>query len=62
MYTFLGIAGYNSIEWAVVDLACALSGCVSVGLHVTYDDSALQYVLNKTGVKLLFCASDLVYR
>ena len=28
---FVGICGYNGIEWAVCDLACAIAGCVSVG-------------------------------
>lgn len=27
----IGICGYNNIEWAICDFACALIGCVSVG-------------------------------
>lgn len=32
----VGICGHNSFEWSVTDFACAISGCVSVGLHTTF--------------------------
>jgi long-subunit acyl-CoA synthetase (AMP-forming) len=35
--THVGICGFNSIEWAICDFACALAGMVSVGVHVTMD-------------------------
>ena len=44
----VGICGGNCIEWAVGDLACALAGCVSVGIHATYDVPSALHAM-KTG-------------
>jgi long-subunit acyl-CoA synthetase (AMP-forming) len=59
--SFVGISGYNGIEWAVCDLACALAGCVSVGIHTTFDSASALHAIRHTQVSLLFCFSDLVY-
>jgi long-subunit acyl-CoA synthetase (AMP-forming) len=59
--SFVGISGYNGIEWAVCDIACALAGCVSVGLHSTYDAQSAYHAITKADISLLFCAADLVY-
>jgi len=58
--SFIGISGFNGIEWAVCDLACALAGCVSVGLHTTFDTASALHAIQHTDISLLLCVSDVV--
>ena len=44
----IGLCAGNCIEWAACDLACALAGCVSVGIHATYDVPSALHAM-KTG-------------
>lgn len=59
--SFVGICGYNGIEWAACDLACALAGCVSVGIHTTFDTASALHAIQHTDISLLFCVSDVVF-
>ena len=49
----IGLCAGNCIEWAACDLACALAGCVSVGIHSTYDVPSALHAM-KTG-RLIYC-------
>ena len=44
----VGICGFNSIEWAICDLACALTGMVSVGIHSTLTTDEAAHVIVHT--------------
>jgi long-subunit acyl-CoA synthetase (AMP-forming) len=52
---------YEGIEWVVADIACALAGCVSVGIHCTFDINSAKHVFQKANIELLLCAGDKVF-
>lgn len=58
--SFVGISGYNGVEWAVADIAVAFAGCVSVGIHTTFDTTSALHVLQHYQIALLLCSSDLI--
>ena len=58
--SFVAIAGYNDIEWAACDFACALSGLVSVGLHSTFDSHETLFALQNSGCVALLTSADYV--
>ena len=53
------VAGYNDIEWVVVDFACALSGMTSVGLHTTIPKGAALSLCDASDAVCLFAMANL---
>ncbi len=51
--TFVGICGSNRNETAIADFACALAGCVSVGIHSTYDPTGAAKVINNAELSVI---------
>ena len=58
--SFVAISGYNDIEWAACDFACALSGLVSVGLHSTFDARETLFALQNSSCVALLTSADYV--
>jgi long-subunit acyl-CoA synthetase (AMP-forming) len=58
--SFVAIAGYNDIEWAACDFACALAGLVSVGIHSTFNAEEALFALQNSGCVALLTSSDFV--
>jgi long-subunit acyl-CoA synthetase (AMP-forming) len=58
--SFVAIAGYNDIEWAACDFACALSGLVSVGIHSTFNAEEALFALQNSGCVALLTSADFV--
>jgi acyl-CoA synthetase (AMP-forming)/AMP-acid ligase II len=56
--TPIAIAGYNTVEWMIVDFACALSHRTSIGIHTTNSPQTTQYIFNLSSVQILFCAFE----
>lgn len=54
------IAGYNNVEWAVVDFACALAGLRPVGIHLSNDVDTALHVLRSSEARVLVTTSDIV--
>ena len=52
----IGIWSTNRWEWLVVQWACHHLGLVLVNINPAYRQSELNYVLEKTGVKMVFAA------
>ena len=58
--SFVAISGYNDIEWAACDFACALSGLVSVGIHSTFNTEETLFALQNSGCVALLTSVDFV--
>jgi long-subunit acyl-CoA synthetase (AMP-forming) len=58
--SFVAISGYNDIEWAACDFACAMSGLVSVGIHSTFNAEEALFALQNSGCVALLTAADFV--
>eukprot|EP01065_Artemidia_motanka_P022221 TRINITY_DN26448_c0_g1_i1.p1 TRINITY_DN26448_c0_g1~~TRINITY_DN26448_c0_g1_i1.p1 ORF type:complete len:1952 (+),score=493.74 TRINITY_DN26448_c0_g1_i1:218-5857(+) len=54
------ICGYNDFEWLVADMAVAVAGYVSVGIHTTYTDPEVPELLVRVGASCLCVMADLV--
>ncbi|MFE5475622.1 AMP-binding protein [Nocardia sp. NPDC056541] len=50
---FVATLGFTSADYAVVDLACTLSGLVTVPLHNTFDAHQIVPILRETAPRLL---------
>lgn len=56
------LAGYNTIDWALFDFACCISGLRAVGCHATNDVPTALHVLSTSGARVLVATSDLFKR
>ncbi len=59
--SLVAISGYNDIEWAACDFACALSGLVSVGIHSTFSAEETLFALQNSGCVALLTSADFVW-
>ncbi|KNC49765.1 ACS4 protein [Thecamonas trahens ATCC 50062] len=57
---FVGISGPNAFEVALLDMACALSGAGSFGIHTTYTCSEASAVLANASPVVVGCAKQVV--
>jgi fatty acid CoA ligase FadD9 len=49
----VAICGFNTIEWALCDFACAVAGLVSVGIHSNYEEKEAISVLNHSEAQII---------
>eukprot|EP01064_Diplonema_japonicum_P022536 TRINITY_DN3246_c3_g1_i1.p1 TRINITY_DN3246_c3_g1~~TRINITY_DN3246_c3_g1_i1.p1 ORF type:complete len:1703 (+),score=316.86 TRINITY_DN3246_c3_g1_i1:64-5109(+) len=61
-HSYVLIAGYNDLEWAVADFALAVAGMASVGLHTTYTTSRAAAVAKACDAKGLLVMKNLFDR
>ena len=54
-FRFLGLYAKNREEWAITDLAGALSGITVVTLYDTLGKDSIEYILEQTSMKTVFC-------
>lgn len=57
-FRFVSLYSKNREEWVVTDMACILSGLTSVTLYDTLGKDSIEYILDQTQIKTLFCSSD----
>ncbi|MEC8427227.1 MAG: AMP-binding protein, partial [Pseudomonadota bacterium] len=53
----IGIWSGNSSDWIEVDLAIMMAGHVSVPLFAGQEIEATRYIINHSGIELLFCGA-----
>ena len=56
--SFVGICGYNTIEWMVCDFACSLAGMASVGVHTTNNNRMSSYIISNCQISALISVRD----
>ncbi|KAG9025975.1 hypothetical protein FS837_004766, partial [Tulasnella sp. UAMH 9824] len=54
----VGIWAVNRPEWQITDLACQAYNKVSVALYDTLGPDAVEYAINHSEVRVIFCSSD----
>lgn len=57
----IGIMGATSYEWVLLDLACQLTGVVSVPIYQTDSEEQIAWIHQDAGLKYVFC-DDLMMR
>jgi len=58
----VAISSYkNSPEWTIMDLACQMSGMVSIPLYPTISSREYEFVLNNSQTKMAFCGPGDLY-
>jgi long-subunit acyl-CoA synthetase (AMP-forming) len=56
--TSIGICSDNRLEWTLVDFACCFNKSISVGLHIEWPLSELEYIVNDSGISIIFCSKN----
>src|SRR5215203_2000415 len=51
----------NSPEWTLTDAACQFAGIIDVPIYTTLAPTAVKYILNNSGAKVLFLANKFEY-
>lgn len=57
-FRFISLYAKNREEWVVTDMACILSGLTSVTLYDTLGKDSIEYILDQTSIKTIFCSAD----
>lgn len=57
-FRFISLYSKNREEWAMTDIACILSGMTSVTLYDTLGKDSIEYILDQTQIKVVFCSAD----
>jgi long-chain acyl-CoA synthetase len=55
------ILAANSPEWTFADAGCQFAGVVDVPIYTTLAPPSVQYILNDSGSKVLFCENKAAY-
>ena len=56
----IAIYSKNREEWSISDLSCALTGITTVPLYDTNGIDSIEYILDQTRIKTVFCSSNKV--
>ena len=54
----IAVWGHNSVEWVVLEYACALAGLVVVGFNTAWVDAEVEHALALTSPKRVFAAAE----
>jgi long-subunit acyl-CoA synthetase (AMP-forming) len=54
----IGLIAHNSIEWVIIDLACAAAGKVFVPIPVFFTPQQIQHVARDAALELILCDRD----
>jgi long-subunit acyl-CoA synthetase (AMP-forming) len=54
----IGLIAHNSIEWVIIDLACAAAGKVFVPIPIFFTPQQIQHVAQDASLDLIFCDRD----
>jgi long-chain acyl-CoA synthetase len=57
-FRFICLYAKNREEWVTTDMACILSGLTSVTLYDTLGKESIDYILDQTQIKTVFCSAD----
>jgi len=57
-FRFISLYAKNREEWVTTDMACILSGLTSVTLYDTLGKESIDYILDQTQIKTVFCSAD----
>jgi long-chain acyl-CoA synthetase len=57
-FRFISLYSKNRQEWVETDIACILSGLTSVTLYDTLGKESIEYILDQTQIKTVFCSAD----
>ena len=58
----VAIYSANRYEWAVTDFACILIGAISVPIYATNTRDQARYIIEESGIKLIFVGDETQYR
>ena len=57
-FRFMSLYAKNREEWVTTDMACMISGLTSVTLYDTLGKDSIEYILEQTTIKTVFCSAD----
>jgi len=56
-FQFLALYSKNRAEWAITDLACAMSAVTVVTLYDTLGTESIDYIISQTKIRTIVCAA-----
>jgi hypothetical protein len=60
--TFVGICSQNRVEFMYIDFACTFNHTPTVGIHPSWKDYDIKFVINNTKMECIVCESNVAYR
>ena len=57
-FRFLGLYSKNREEWVETDFGCMISGITTVCLYETLGKDAIEFILDQTNIRTVFCIGD----